>query len=63
MSLANNPIWLQAKTEDDEDLAELAREFGVSKNIWIIVASPFATNCFIFEQDFIELKQIRKYLV
>ncbi|XP_045455881.1 myrosinase 1-like [Melitaea cinxia] len=31
VSIANNPIWLEAKTEDDEDLAELAREFGVGR--------------------------------
>ncbi|CAH2097438.1 unnamed protein product [Euphydryas editha] len=31
VSIANNPIWLEAKSEEDEELAELARQFGVGR--------------------------------
>ncbi|XP_046973309.1 myrosinase 1-like [Vanessa cardui] len=31
ISIANNPIWLEAQTEKDEELSEIAREFGVGR--------------------------------
>nr|XP_026490183.1 myrosinase 1-like [Vanessa tameamea] len=31
ISIANNPIWLEAQTEKDEELSERAREFGVGR--------------------------------
>ncbi|XP_034826460.1 myrosinase 1-like [Maniola hyperantus] len=31
ISIANNPIWLEPASEKDEDLAELAREFGAGR--------------------------------